>query len=109
MTVEQVIAIFAGLGIALLGAIVKYVRDFVVQNSDVLLITAQKESIALIENAADTFVKWVEQKYPDLAGNEKFQMVLAKMMEEVPANIDFEPYIEAAVKRMKEIGNGGSN
>lgn len=109
MTIEQVIAIFAGLGIALIAAIVKYVRDFVIENSDAISVTIQKESIALIQNAADTFVKWVEQKYPDLTGNEKFQMVLAKLMEEVPANIDFEPYIEAAVKRMKETVNGGSN
>lgn len=101
MTVEQVVAIFAGLGIALLAAIVKYVRDFVVLNSDAILVNIQKESNEFIERAADTFVAWVEQKYPDLTGNEKFQMVLAKMMEEIPANIDFEPYIEAAVNRLK--------
>lgn len=108
MTIEQVFAVFSGLGVALLVAITKYVRDFVKVQSDALLVNLQKESVDLIEKSASTFVTWVEQKYPELAGNEKFQMVLAKMMEEVPADIDFEPYIEAAVKRMKGTFNGGT-
>ena len=108
MTIEQVFAVISGLGVALLLAIAKYVRDFVVTQSDAISITIQKESIDFIEKSAATFVNWVEQKYPELAGNEKFQLVLAKMMEEVPADIDFEPYIEAAVKRMKGTFNGGA-
>lgn len=108
MTIEQVVAVFAGLLVAFMVALIKYVRDFVKNEADHKGVLIQAEIIGLIEIAADRLVLWVEQRFPLLAGNEKFQMVLAKLMEEIPTDIDFEPYIEAAVKRMKERMYGGS-
>lgn len=108
MTIEQVIAALVALLVAGIGALVKYGRDYVLTQADNASILLQKEITQMIEAAADRLVLWVEQKYPDLDNEKKFQAVIKKMMEELPVDVDFEPYIEAAVKRMKDRINGAS-